>query len=100
MRQNEVLCCNWLKLLSYFVIDVMLLAQVIMCYAMTCVFELDSISIAGKPDMQSRLDSAIQEVNDKYILLEEQEKNALRTALVEERGRFCLFISCLKPFVV
>ncbi|KAL5021786.1 hypothetical protein ScPMuIL_000941 [Solemya velum] len=53
----------------------------------------------GKSDMQTRLDTAMQDVNDKYLLLEETEKNAVRTALIEERNRFCLFISCLKPFV-
>ncbi|XP_033754842.1 protein MTSS 1-like isoform X3 [Pecten maximus] len=53
----------------------------------------------GKSDMQIKLDSAMQDVNDKYLLLEETEKNAVRTALIEERGRFCLFISCLRPFV-
>ncbi|XP_069113554.1 protein MTSS 2-like isoform X2 [Argopecten irradians] len=53
----------------------------------------------GKSDMQMKLDSAMQDVNDKYLLLEETEKNAVRTALIEERGRFCLFISCLRPFV-
>ena len=42
----------------------------------------------------------MQDVNDKYMLMEEAEKNAVRTALIEERGRFCLFISCIKPFVV
>ncbi|XP_050397331.1 protein MTSS 2 isoform X2 [Patella vulgata] len=53
----------------------------------------------GKNDMQSKLDHAMHDVNEKYKLLESTEKNALRTALVEERGRFCLFISCIKPFV-
>ena len=42
----------------------------------------------------------MQEVTDKYLLLEETEKNAVRGALIEERSRFCLFISCLKPVVV
>ena len=50
--------------------------------------------------MQNKLDSALSDVNDKYILLEETEKNAVRQALIEERSRFCLFISCLKPVVV
>lgn len=53
----------------------------------------------GKNDMQSRLDSAMHDVNEKYMLLEEQEKNAVRTALIEERGRFCHFVTCIKPFV-
>lgn len=53
----------------------------------------------GKSDMQNKLDHAMKEVTDKYMLLEEAEKTAVRTALIEERGRFCLFISCLRPFV-
>ena len=50
--------------------------------------------------MQTKLDFAMQDVNAKYQQLEELEKNSVRTALIEERGRFCLFISCIKPFVV
>lgn len=50
--------------------------------------------------MQLKLDVAMQDVNAKYLQLEEAEKNSVRTALIEERGRFCLFISCIKPFVV
>lgn len=58
---------------------------------------------AGKgpgPDLQTRLDSALHDVNDKYMTLEETEKNAVRNALIEERSRFCAFVSCLKPVVV
>ena len=55
---------------------------------------------AGKGDIQNRLDNAMQDVTDKYMLLEEAEKNAVRTALIEERSRFCHFVSCLKPVVV
>ena len=54
----------------------------------------------GKQDMQLRLDHALLDVKDKYLLLEETEKSSVRTALIEERGRFCLFVSCLKPVVV
>ncbi|XP_036362800.1 protein MTSS 1 isoform X30 [Octopus sinensis] len=53
----------------------------------------------GKSDIQSRLESALQDVNDKYLVLEETEKNAVRTALIEERSRFCMFVTCFKPFV-
>ncbi|KAL3860567.1 hypothetical protein ACJMK2_010677 [Sinanodonta woodiana] len=53
----------------------------------------------GKTDVQARLDGAMQDVNDKYYQLEEAEKNAVRMALIEERGRFCHFITNLKPFV-
>lgn len=55
---------------------------------------------AVKGDMQHRLDNAMQEVTDKYLLLEESEKSSVRLALTEERGRFCHFVTCLKPFVV
>ncbi|XP_063816190.1 protein MTSS 2-like isoform X2 [Pseudophryne corroboree] len=51
----------------------------------------------GKDDARMQLDSVLQDVNDKYILLEETEKRAVYRALVEERGRFCMFISFLKP---
>ncbi|XP_018582728.1 protein MTSS 1-like isoform X2 [Scleropages formosus] len=53
----------------------------------------------GKGDLQPRLDNALQDVSDKYILLEETEKQALRRALIEERGRFCTFVSMLRPVV-
>lgn len=39
-------------------------------------------------------------MNDKYLLLEETEKQAVRKALIEERGRFCSFISMLRPVIV
>ncbi|XP_028819369.1 protein MTSS 1-like isoform X4 [Denticeps clupeoides] len=53
----------------------------------------------GRGDIQPQLDSAIQDVSDKYLLLEETEKQAVRKALIEERGRFCTFVSMLRPVV-
>ncbi|XP_071409968.1 protein MTSS 1 isoform X16 [Pithys albifrons albifrons] len=53
----------------------------------------------GRGDIQPQLDSALQDVNDKYMLLEETEKQAVRKALIEERGRFCAFISMLRPVI-
>ncbi|XP_052002869.1 protein MTSS 1-like isoform X6 [Xyrauchen texanus] len=53
----------------------------------------------GRGDIQPQLDSAMQDVSDKYLLLEETEKQAVRKALIEERGRFCSFVSMLKPVV-
>ncbi|XP_030013456.1 protein MTSS 1-like isoform X3 [Sphaeramia orbicularis] len=53
----------------------------------------------GRGDIQPQLDSAMQDVSDKYILLEETEKQALRKALIEERQRFCLFVAMLRPVV-
>ncbi|KAM8799341.1 protein MTSS 2 [Eudromia elegans] len=53
----------------------------------------------GKGDLQPQLDHALQDVNDMYLLLEETEKQAVRRALIEERGRFCTFITFLQPVV-
>ncbi|XP_051830571.1 protein MTSS 2 isoform X1 [Antechinus flavipes] len=53
----------------------------------------------GKGDLQPQLDNALQDVNDMYLLLEETEKQAVRRALIEERARFCTFITFLQPVV-
>ncbi|XP_031429433.1 protein MTSS 1-like isoform X1 [Clupea harengus] len=53
----------------------------------------------GRGDIQPQLDSAMQDVSDKYLLLEETEKQAVRKALIEERARFCAFVSMLRPVV-
>ncbi|XP_041739777.2 protein MTSS 1-like isoform X5 [Coregonus clupeaformis] len=53
----------------------------------------------GRGDIQPQLDSAMQDISDKYLLLEETEKQAVRKALVEERSRFCTFVSMLRPVV-
>ncbi|XP_051921706.1 protein MTSS 1-like isoform X8 [Hippocampus zosterae] len=53
----------------------------------------------GRGDILPQLDCAMQDVNDKYILLEEIEKEALRKALIEERQRFCTFVALLRPVV-
>uniref|UniRef100_A0A096M423 MTSS I-BAR domain containing 2b n=1 Tax=Poecilia formosa TaxID=48698 RepID=A0A096M423_POEFO len=50
-------------------------------------------------DLQPQLDSAMQDVTDMCLLMEETEKQAVRRALVEERGRFCTFIGFLQPVV-
>ncbi|XP_036904386.1 protein MTSS 1 isoform X1 [Sturnira hondurensis] len=57
------------------------------------------VEALGRGDIQPQLDSALQDVNDKYLLLEETEKQAVRKALIEERGRFCTFISMLRPVI-
>ncbi|XP_035476409.2 protein MTSS 1-like isoform X2 [Scophthalmus maximus] len=55
--------------------------------------------VFGRGDLQPQLDTAMQDVSDKYLLLEETEKAAVRKALVEERSRFCCFVSMLRPVV-
>ncbi|XP_078508330.1 protein MTSS 1-like isoform X4 [Lissotriton helveticus] len=51
----------------------------------------------GKDDARMQLDTVLQDVNDKYVVLEETEKKAVHRALIEERGRFCSFVLLLRP---
>uniref|UniRef100_A0A3B3WY01 IMD domain-containing protein n=1 Tax=Poecilia mexicana TaxID=48701 RepID=A0A3B3WY01_9TELE len=51
----------------------------------------------GKGDARGQLDCALQDVNTRYAVLEETEKRAVCRALVEERSRYCSFVSMLKP---
>ncbi|CAB1314497.1 unnamed protein product, partial [Coregonus sp. 'balchen'] len=50
-----------------------------------------------KDEVRGQLDSALQDVNVRYAVLEETEKRAVCRALIEERGRYCAFVSMLKP---
>lgn len=59
-----------------------------------------ALFLEGRGDIQPQLDSAMQDVSDKYILLEETEKQALRKALIEHRQRICCFVAMLRPVVV
>lgn len=71
-----------------------------MCYITMCGVDEQIVLISGKNDMQLKLDNAMDDVNSRYQALEMAEKNSVRTALIEERSRFCFFISYLRPFVV
>uniref|UniRef100_A0A671UJC4 MTSS I-BAR domain containing 1 n=1 Tax=Sparus aurata TaxID=8175 RepID=A0A671UJC4_SPAAU len=51
----------------------------------------------GKDEVRGQLDSALQDVNVRYAVLEETEKRAVCRALIEERARYCSFVSMLKP---
>ncbi|TRY89533.1 hypothetical protein DNTS_016323 [Danionella cerebrum] len=51
----------------------------------------------GKDEVRMQLDNALQDVNTRYAILEETEKRAVCRALIEERGRFCSFVTMLKP---
>lgn len=64
------------------------------CFFFSC------LSLTGRGGLQPQLDSAMQDVSDMYLLMEETEKQAVRRALLEERGRYCTFISFLQPVVV
>uniref|UniRef100_A0A7N9AV13 MTSS I-BAR domain containing 1 n=1 Tax=Mastacembelus armatus TaxID=205130 RepID=A0A7N9AV13_9TELE len=51
----------------------------------------------GKDEARGQLDSALQDVNVRYAVLEETEKRAVCKALIEERARYCSFVTMLKP---
>nr|XP_040060529.1 protein MTSS 1 isoform X2 [Gasterosteus aculeatus aculeatus] len=51
----------------------------------------------GKDEVRGQLDSALQDVNVRYAVLEDTEKRAVCRALIEERARYCSFVSMLKP---
>ncbi|GAA6069351.1 protein MTSS 1 isoform X4 [Tachysurus ichikawai] len=53
----------------------------------------------GRGDLQPQVDNALQGVSDKYVSLQETERQAVRKALVEERARFCMFVSMLRPAI-
>ncbi len=75
--------------------------HIVILYNFKCVCVCVCVCVsAGRGDLQPQLDSAMQDVSDKYLLLEETEKQAVRKALVEERSRFCYFVSMLRPVVV
>ena len=58
------------------------------------------VSLAGKTDVTDQLDQAVRDANDKLLSLHNLERQSVRTALVEERSRLCLFVSGLKPVMV
>ena len=52
---------------------------------------------SGKVD---DLQKALVDMSEKKNFLEETERRAVREALIEERRRYCLFVTFLKPVVV
>ena len=63
-------------------------------------YENHVLYFAGKQEAQSQLQSALQDFSTKRSALEAMERNALRSAFVEDRRRFCVFIKCLQPVMV
>ncbi|XP_030645101.1 protein MTSS 1-like [Chanos chanos] len=51
----------------------------------------------GRGDLQPQVDNVKQDMSERYQLLEEGERQAVRRALIEERARFCSFVSMLRP---
>ncbi|XP_046461264.1 uncharacterized protein LOC124207718 isoform X3 [Daphnia pulex] len=52
---------------------------------------------AANQELLRAADAAQIDLNSRLALLQETEKQALKSALVEERSRYCLFVACLKP---
>lgn len=55
---------------------------------------------ARKGSKMNELHKALQDVSDRKAVLEETEKRAVREALIEERSRYCVFVTFLKPVLV
>lgn len=50
--------------------------------------------------MQPMLESAVQEMNDRFSSLLDNERRMCRAALTEQRSQFCYFVSWFKPVLV
>lgn len=82
-----------------------LISQSVFVPPLLCLFDSPSLlsvlgPSAGRGNLRPQLDSAMQDVSDLYLLMEETEKQAVRRALLEDRGRYCSFINLLQPVVV
>ncbi|XP_061384662.1 protein MTSS 1 isoform X3 [Danaus plexippus] len=51
------------------------------------------------PDVKRRADVCLQDIQERKQQLEEMEEKAVKAALIEERSRFCNFVSLLSPVV-
>ncbi|CAK1547625.1 unnamed protein product [Leptosia nina] len=51
------------------------------------------------PDMKRRNDVSLQDIQERQEQLEEMEEKAVKAAFIEERSRFCHFVSLLNPVV-
>lgn len=50
-------------------------------------------------NLQNLVDSSMQTVNQQRAELEEVERKSLRSAMVEDRVRYCTFVNMLTPVV-
>ncbi|OQR73404.1 hypothetical protein BIW11_09757, partial [Tropilaelaps mercedesae] len=53
--------------------------------------------VGGAELAQKCLSNALQGMHDDYVLLEENQRQAVRRALIEQRRRYCAFVHCIKP---
>jgi len=54
----------------------------------------------GKSETNDQLEVAVREANERLAALHNLERQSVRSALIEERGRLCLFVCGLKPVMV
>ena len=54
----------------------------------------------GRTELQTQLDTAVDDLRLKLNTVQEVERNAVRAAMLEERARYCLFIGAIKPLIV
>lgn len=50
-------------------------------------------------NLQSLVDSSMQTVNQQKAELDDVERKSLRTAMIEDRTRYCQFVNMLQPVV-
>jgi len=54
----------------------------------------------GKAETNEQLEVAVREANERLAALHHVERQSVRSALIEQRGRLCLFVCGLKPVMV
>ena len=54
----------------------------------------------GKTEKNEQLEVAVRDANERLAALHSLERQSVRSALIEERGRLCLFVCGLKPVMV
>lgn len=57
-------------------------------------------AVGGAELAQKCLSNALQGMHDDFVILEENQRQAVRRALIEQRRRYCAFVHCIKPVMV
>lgn len=94
-----VICIMKLKYQNCFGLQTFLLSPYI-SIIWTDLPSVPPVCVLGKDEARGQLDNALQDVNVRYAVLEDTEKRAVCRALIEERARYCSFVSMLKPVLV
>ena len=76
------------------------LSGVSLIFFASLIHAFDKLLFLGKPDVVRQLEVSLADYSTKYAGLEMLERNAVKTALLEERSHFCFLVRCLKPVMV